>query len=146
MDILDSRYSRKTRKHNRLRCFLVKTKNRLRCFLVFLEYRESKMSIFGICFILYFFNYISVLFEVSSNSSGLEKPSSSLWFPGAFFLCLTSSGQQCWAPQSLSPPQYSAQLPSSIDSGRSSLNSGWMVVEWMPSLWKKSFTLFAIGM
>ena len=42
MDILDSRYSRKTRKQ------------RLRCFLVFLEYRESKMFIFGICFILYF--------------------------------------------------------------------------------------------
>ena len=35
--------------------FEIKTKyHRLRCFLVFLEYRESKMSIFGICFILYF--------------------------------------------------------------------------------------------
>ena len=39
MDILDSRYEKE--------CLY-------RCFLVFLEYRESKMSIFGICFILYF--------------------------------------------------------------------------------------------
>ena len=56
--------------------FGIKTKyHRLCCFLVFfLEYREYKMSIFGICFILYaqlrfLKKYFRVSWEVPENAS-----------------------------------------------------------------------------
>ncbi len=94
--------------------------------------------------------YTRVPSDVSPTSSDelpvFSFPLSSPSFTSVFFLFRTSSGQHRWAPQSFSLPHTSTQSSSVWYSGGSSMNSGWIVVEWIPSLWKKAFTLFAIGM
>ena len=56
MDILYSRYSRKNKKTTESVIFRVYSKDIVKPIdrSIFLEYREYKMSIFGICFILYY--------------------------------------------------------------------------------------------